>query len=94
MSKRIIAWIIITLGLMTNPVLAQNNPILGHDVFGSGPEKVIVLHGFQEDYYNKTIAKWLPIVKFAYIDNAGHYPMQETPILFATLMEAHFSANK
>lgn len=43
--------------------------------------------GFQEDYYKKTIAQWVPTAEFSYIENAGHYPMQETPILFATLME-------
>lgn len=52
------------------------------------------LPGFQEAYYSKTIANWLPNVRFEYIDNAGHYPMQETPVLFATFVEAHLNANK
>ncbi len=52
------------------------------------------LPGFQEDYYGKTIAEWLPNVRFEYIENAGHYPMHETPVLFATLLEAHFSAGR
>jgi len=52
------------------------------------------LPGFQEDYYNKTIAKWLPSATFSYIENAGHYPMQETPVLFATLIERHMNAQK
>lgn len=52
------------------------------------------LPGFQEAYYSKTLATWLPNIRFAYIDNAGHYPMQETPVLFATLVEAHLNANK
>ncbi|MCO6179651.1 alpha/beta fold hydrolase [Ciceribacter sp. RN22] len=52
------------------------------------------LPGFQEAYYSKTLAKWLPNIHFEYIDNAGHYPMQETPVLFATLVEAHLNANK
>jgi len=51
------------------------------------------LPGFQEAYYAKTVALWLPNIRFAYIENAGHYPMQETPVLFATLVEAHLKAN-
>lgn len=52
------------------------------------------LPGFQEDYYGKTLAQWLPAVQFAYIENAGHYPMHETPVLFATLLEAHFATGR
>ena len=52
------------------------------------------LPGFQEAYYTKTVANWMPNIQFSYIDNAGHYPMQETPVLLATLVEAHFKANK
>lgn len=52
------------------------------------------LPGFQESYYAKTIAQWLPSVSFAYIENAGHYPMQETPVLFATLLEEHLVAHR
>lgn len=52
------------------------------------------LPGFQEDYYKKTIALWVPAATFSYIENAGHYPMQETPVLFATLIESHMTAHK
>ncbi len=52
------------------------------------------LPGFQEDHYAKTVALWLPAVSFEFIDNAGHYPMQETPVLFATLLERHLSAHR
>lgn len=52
------------------------------------------LPGFQEEYYSQTLAKWLPTARFEYIENAGHYPMQETPVLFATLVEAHFAADR
>jgi len=52
------------------------------------------LPGFQESYYNETIANWLPNVSFTYIDNAGHYPMHETPVLFASLIESHLAAHK
>lgn len=52
------------------------------------------LPGFQETHYSETLARWLPVIRFAYIENAGHYPMQETPVLFATLVEAHLDAHK
>lgn len=49
------------------------------------------LPGFQEAHYDETLAKWLVNVDFAYIDNAGHCPLQETPVLLATLVEAHLT---
>jgi len=52
------------------------------------------LPGFQEEHFQKTLVKWLPNVSFNYIENAGHYPMYETPILFATLIEKHLDANR
>ena len=52
------------------------------------------LPGFQESYYNETIAKWLPNISFNYVQNAGHYPMHETPPLFASLMENHLATYK
>lgn len=50
------------------------------------------LPGFQEPHYEATLGAWLPQARFEYVANAGHYPMQEAPILFATLIEAHFAA--
>lgn len=52
------------------------------------------LPGFQEAYYAKTLSKWLPHVSFTYIENAGHFPMYETPVLFATLVESHMNVNQ
>lgn len=52
------------------------------------------LPGFLEDYYKKTLGVWLPNAKFEYIENSGHYPMHETPVLFATLVESHINENK
>ncbi len=51
------------------------------------------LPGFQEAHYNDTIAKWVPNIRFEYIDNAGHFPMYETPVLLATLIEKHLDAH-
>jgi len=50
------------------------------------------LPGFQEAHYSATIANWLQNVRFHYVTDAGHYPMQETPVLFASLIEGHFAA--
>ncbi len=52
------------------------------------------LPGFQQEYYDKTIANWAQNIHLAYIENAGHYPMLETPVLLATMIEDHLSANK
>lgn len=52
------------------------------------------LPGFQEAHYSATLATWLENVRFHYVSDAGHYPMQETPILFASLIEGHFSSTR
>ena len=59
-------------------------------VIGGGQD----LPGFRKDYYDKTIAQWIPSATFSYIENAGHYPMHETPVLFSTLIEGHMGAHK
>ena len=46
------------------------------------------LPGFQQAHFDKTLAAWLPNVIFRYIENAGHYPMEETPPLFAGMLES------
>jgi len=51
------------------------------------------LPGFQEAYYAETVAKWAPDIRFAYIDDAGHFPIFETPALTAALIESHLRAN-
>lgn len=52
------------------------------------------LPGFQQAYYDATIAQWLPNIDFQYIDNSGHYPMNETPVLFANIIETHMNTHK
>jgi pimeloyl-ACP methyl ester carboxylesterase len=45
------------------------------------------LPGFQEDHLRSTFGRWYPRVEFEFITDAGHYPMQETPVYLATLVE-------
>lgn len=45
------------------------------------------LPGFQEEHLKKTFGIWYPNVEFAFITDAGHYPMQETPVYLASLIE-------
>lgn len=52
------------------------------------------LPGFQETYYSQTLAVWYPNVEFRYITDAGHYPMQETPVYLATLIQEFLEAHR
>lgn len=45
------------------------------------------LPGFQEKHLRATFGQWFKNVDFHFITDAGHYPMQETPIYLATLLE-------
>lgn len=45
------------------------------------------LPGFQEERLTATLGQWYPNVEFRFITDAGHYPMQETPVYLATLVE-------
>ncbi|MGE0387003.1 MAG: alpha/beta fold hydrolase [Gammaproteobacteria bacterium] len=47
------------------------------------------LEGFSEARYRATLARWFPNLELRFIDDAGHFPMYETPIYLATLIEAH-----
>jgi pimeloyl-ACP methyl ester carboxylesterase len=51
------------------------------------------LPGFQEDHLRKTFGAWYPNVEFAFIAESGHYPMQETPVYLASLIERFLGAN-
>lgn len=45
------------------------------------------LPGFQEEHLRKTFGAWYPNIEFSFITDAGHYPMQETPVYLASLIE-------
>lgn len=45
------------------------------------------LPGFQEEKYQSTFPLWYPNVDIQYITDAGHFPMYETPVYLATLVE-------
>ena len=44
---------------------------------------------FQSDYIASTFGKWYSNLKVVVSPNAGHYPMQETPVFYATADDAH-----
>jgi hypothetical protein len=45
------------------------------------------LPGFQEQHLRKTFGEWYAHVDFVFVTDAGHYPMLETPIYLAMLIE-------
>lgn len=45
------------------------------------------LPGFQEPHLRQTFGEWYPNVDFAFVTDAGHYPMQEAPVYLAALIE-------
>ena len=45
------------------------------------------LPGFQQAHLEATFGRWYPNIEFCYITDAGHYPMQETPIFLATQLQ-------
>ena len=52
------------------------------------------LPGFQEEHLRRTFGAWYPAVEFAFIAESGHYPMQETPVLLASLIERFLDAHR
>lgn len=48
---------------------------------------------FQPDYIKSTFGKWYPNLKIVVTANAGHYPMQEAPVFYATAVNAHLKEN-
>lgn len=51
------------------------------------------LPGFQEEHLRKTFGAWYPAVEFTFITDAGHYPMFETPVYLASLLEQFLGAH-
>jgi pimeloyl-ACP methyl ester carboxylesterase len=47
--------------------------------------------GVPTDFVKATILQWFPNSELHVMANAGHYPMQETPIQFVTVCEAFLS---
>ncbi|MDR4470902.1 MAG: alpha/beta hydrolase [Nitrospira sp.] len=45
------------------------------------------LLGFQEEHLRKTVGTWFENTEFTFITDAGHFPMDETPVYLASLME-------
>ncbi len=47
------------------------------------------LPGFQSTHFDSTLKNWLPNIEFHYVSDAGHYPMEETPVLTSSLIQMH-----
>jgi pimeloyl-ACP methyl ester carboxylesterase len=52
------------------------------------------LPGFSETKYRETFGAWYPNVDFQFITDAGHFPIYETPVYLATLIEAFLQAHR
>lgn len=52
------------------------------------------LPGFQEEHLRRTFGAWHPNAEFAFITDAGHYPMQETPVYLASLIERFLGSHR
>ncbi len=49
--------------------------------------------GFQGDFLKSSFGALYEKVVFSFIEDAGHYPMQETPVLLVSLIEEFFERN-
>jgi len=52
------------------------------------------LPGFQEEHLRKTLGAWFENAEFTFITGAGHFPMDETPVYLATLIERFLDAHR
>lgn len=66
----------------SNEVMGLETPILA--LLGAND-----LPPFQPDSINATFGAWYPNLTVIVSSTAGHYPMQETPAFYATVIEAH-----
>jgi len=58
-----------------------------HHLIGTGPHKAIGV-----DAMKATYLAWYPNATMEVMDNAGHYPMHETPVALATAIERFLGA--
>lgn len=52
------------------------------------------LPGFQEEHLRKTLGKWFENSEFTFITDAGHFPMDETPVYLASILERFLDAHR
>lgn len=52
------------------------------------------LPGFDEVHYRNTFGVWYPNADFVFITEAGHFPMHETPLYLAALIESHLNEHR
>lgn len=50
------------------------------------------LPGFQEEHLRKTLGAWFQNAEFTFITDSGHFPMDETPVYLASLIERFLDA--
>ena len=63
----ILATAAVAASLFTASAIAGEAPILGYELFGAGPEKVIVFHDWMGDARNyDTVRPWLDTAAFTY----------------------------
>jgi pimeloyl-ACP methyl ester carboxylesterase len=52
------------------------------------------LPGFQEEHLRKTVGAWFPNIEFTFITDSGHFPMDETPVYLASLIERFLDTHR
>lgn len=52
------------------------------------------LPGFQEEHLKKPVGVWFPNVEVTFITDAGHFPMDETPVYLASRIERFLDAHR
>lgn len=52
------------------------------------------LAGFNEEHLMRTFGTWYPNASFTFISEAGHYPMQETPVYLASLVQSFIATHR
>jgi pimeloyl-ACP methyl ester carboxylesterase len=52
------------------------------------------LPGFQEEHLRKTLGTWFENSEFTFITDAGHFPVDETPVYHASILERFLDAHR